>query len=147
MQFKTPWSIDADSKLTVSTHKDICKIYRILIYFSLDSIFSLGPIQNSLVKNWNINNFHNPNKYLQINFYNYNINLLLSLTKQSQLSTCIYYRLGTLNSNTINSNFHFIWSFCEIFARFLLFHVYYFMVNSNTVNSNFYYIKVNLTGV
>ena len=33
------------------------------------------------------------------------------------------YRSGTLNSNTVNSKFHLIRSFFEIFARFLLFHV------------------------
>ena len=34
-----------------------------------------------------------------------------------------FYRLGTLNSNTVNSKFHLIRSFFEIFARFLSFHV------------------------
>ena len=38
------------------------------------------------------------------------------------LYKCIY-RSGTVNSNTVNSKFHLIRSFCEIFARFLLFHV------------------------
>ena len=33
------------------------------------------------------------------------------------------YRSGTVNSNTVNSKFHFIRSFFEIFATFLLFHV------------------------
>ena len=33
------------------------------------------------------------------------------------------YRSGTVNSNTVNSKFHLIRSFFEIFARFLLFHV------------------------
>ena len=33
------------------------------------------------------------------------------------------YRSGTVNSNTANSKFHLIRSFCEIFARFLSFHV------------------------
>ena len=33
------------------------------------------------------------------------------------------YRLGTVNSNTVNSKFHLIRSFFEIFATFLLFHV------------------------
>ena len=33
------------------------------------------------------------------------------------------YRSGTVNSNTVNSKFHLIQSFCEIFARFLSFHV------------------------
>ena len=32
-------------------------------------------------------------------------------------------RSGTLNSNTVNSKFHLIRSFFEIFARFLSFHV------------------------
>ena len=34
-----------------------------------------------------------------------------------------HYRSGTLNSNTVNSKFHLIQSFFEIFARFLSFHV------------------------
>ena len=34
-----------------------------------------------------------------------------------------WYRSGTVNSNMANSKFHFIQSFCEIFARFLSFHV------------------------
>ena len=33
------------------------------------------------------------------------------------------YRSGTVNSNTVNSKFHVIRSFFEIFARFLSFHV------------------------
>ena len=33
------------------------------------------------------------------------------------------YRSGTLNSNTVNSKFHLIRGFFEIFARFLSFHV------------------------
>ena len=33
------------------------------------------------------------------------------------------YRSGTVNSNTVNLKFHLIQSFCEIFARFLSFHV------------------------
>ena len=33
------------------------------------------------------------------------------------------YRSGTVNLNTVNLKFHLIRSFCEIFARFLLFHV------------------------
>ena len=34
-----------------------------------------------------------------------------------------WYRSGMVNSNTVNSKFHLIRSFCEIFARFLSFHV------------------------
>ena len=34
-----------------------------------------------------------------------------------------WYRLGMVNSNMINSKFHLIESFFEIFARFLSFHV------------------------
>ena len=41
--------------------------------------------------------------------------------KWSELQT--YYRSGTVNLNTVNSKFHLIRSFFEIFARFLLFHV------------------------
>ena len=33
------------------------------------------------------------------------------------------YRSGTVNSNTVNSKFHLIWSFFLIWARFLSFHV------------------------
>ena len=33
------------------------------------------------------------------------------------------YRLGTVNSNTVNSKFHLIRSCCEYLARFLSFHV------------------------
>ena len=33
------------------------------------------------------------------------------------------YRSETLNSSMVNSKFHLIRSFCEIFARFLSFHV------------------------
>ena len=33
------------------------------------------------------------------------------------------YRLGTVNSNTVNSKFHLIRSFFEILARMLSFHV------------------------
>ena len=33
------------------------------------------------------------------------------------------YRSGTVNSNTVNSKFHLIQSFFDIFARFLSFHV------------------------
>ena len=33
------------------------------------------------------------------------------------------YRSGTVNSNTVNSKFHFIRSCCEYLARFLSFHV------------------------
>ena len=36
----------------------------------------------------------------------------------------VNYRSGKVNSNTVNSKFHLIWSFFEIFARFLSFHFY-----------------------
>ena len=57
---------------------------------------------------------------------------------QKQRSLIFYYRftiplhtcdtlnysiMGTVNSNTVDSKFHLIQSFCKIFARFLLFHV------------------------
>ena len=35
----------------------------------------------------------------------------------------LIYRSGTVNPNTVNSKFHLIRSFFEIFARFLSFHV------------------------
>ena len=34
-----------------------------------------------------------------------------------------YYRSGTVNSNTVNSKFHLIRSYCEYLARILSFHV------------------------
>ena len=42
---------------------------------------------------------------------------------ESQFVLFVVYRSGTVNSNTVNSKFHFIRSFFEIFATFLLFHV------------------------
>ena len=60
--------------------------------------------------------------YVSVNdeFYNvyvvYVVFFLKLLNKAS-------YRSGTLNSNTVNSKFHLIRSFFEIFARFLSFHV------------------------
>ena len=38
------------------------------------------------------------------------------------MEICLY-RSGTVNSNTVNSKFHLIRSFFEIFAKFLPFHV------------------------
>ena len=52
-----------------------------------------------------------------------------------------------VNSNTVNSKFHLIRSFFEIFATFLLISCLKRMVNSNTVNSKFHQFEVNLTGV
>ena len=49
----------------------------------------------------------------------------------------LYYRLGTVNSNTVNSKFHFIRSFCEMFC-------YHFPIISClqcTVNSYFHLIR------
>ena len=40
-----------------------------------------------------------------------------------QIQSKDWYRSGTVNLNTVNSKFHLIQSFCEIFARFILFHV------------------------
>ena len=34
-----------------------------------------------------------------------------------------FYRLGTLNLNMVNLKFYLIQSFCDIFARFPLFHI------------------------
>ena len=49
----------------------------------------------------------------------------------------LYYRSGTVNSNTVNSKFHLIRSYCEIF--------FYNFPNipclKNTVNSNFHLIQ------
>ena len=44
------------------------------------------------------------------------------------------YRSGTLNSNTVNSKFHLIRSFFQIFARFPIISCLKITVNSNTVN-------------
>ena len=50
--------------------------------------------------------------------------LLLSLiTVPYQGRMINHYRSGMVNSNTVNSKFHLIRSFFEIFARFLSFHV------------------------
>ena len=51
----------------------------------------------------------------------------LYLHVSGPIPTCdllgVNYSLGTVNSNTVNSKFHLIRSFFEIFARFLSFHV------------------------
>ena len=46
-------------------------------------------------------------------------------TKNIRLNAASYlhYRSVTVNSNTVNSKFHLIRRFCEIFARLLSFHV------------------------
>ena len=51
--------------------------------------------------------------------------LLARITNKFNDSSLVLssYRSGTVNSNTVNSKFHLIRSFCEIFARFLSFHV------------------------
>ena len=48
------------------------------------------------------------------------------------------YRLGTVNSNTVNSKFHLIQSFCELSVRCLP------IISSLkcTVNSNFHFIRI-----
>ena len=48
------------------------------------------------------------------------------------------YRSGMVNSNTINSKFHLIRSYCEYLARILSFHVLKCTVNSNMVSSKFH---------
>ena len=45
------------------------------------------------------------------------------LSEVWRISTNNNCRSGTVNSNTVNSKFHLIRSFCEIFARFLSFNV------------------------
>ena len=55
------------------------------------------------------------------------------------------YRSGTVNSNTVNSKFHLIRSFFQIFARFLSFSCLKWTVNSNMLNSKFHQFEVNLT--
>ena len=51
------------------------------------------------------------------------LELLEALVKKMSTTESTQYRSGTVNSNTVNSKFHLIQSFCEIFARFLSFHV------------------------
>ena len=53
------------------------------------------------------------------------LNFLKGIITLSKSTSCsdVYYRSGTVNSNTVNSKFHLIRSFFEIFATFLLFHV------------------------
>ena len=62
-------------------------------------------------------------------FINTHATFLLILVPHSCFLFCFStfnwnnYRSGTVNSNTVNSKFHFIRSFFEILARFLSFHV------------------------
>ena len=53
------------------------------------------------------------------------------------LSLCWAYRSGTVNSNTVNSKFHLIWSYCEIF----FYHFPNISCLKCTVNSNFHLIR------
>ena len=52
-----------------------------------------------------------------------NGDVLSESESESECESESEYRSGTLNSNTVNSKFHLIRSFFEIFARFLSFHV------------------------
>ena len=53
------------------------------------------------------------------------------------------YRSGTVNSNMVNSKFHLIWNFCEIFTRFLSFHVYnVWLIQAQLIQSS-----TNLKGI
>ena len=55
-------------------------------------------------------------------------------------TTCMYYagyRSGTVNSNTVNSKFHLIRSYCEIF----FYHIPNISCLKCTVNSNFHLIR------
>ena len=54
-----------------------------------------------------------------------------------------FYRSGTVNSNTVNSKFHLIRNFFEIFARFLLFHVY----NARLIWTGLIQSSTNLKGI
>ena len=47
----------------------------------------------------------------------------VELSLAEPLKSGFKYRSGTVNSNTVNSKFHLIRSFFEIFAKFLSFHV------------------------
>ena len=49
----------------------------------------------------------------------------------------LHYRLGTVNSNTVNSKFHLIRSYCEIF----FYHFPNISCLKCTVNSNFHLIR------
>ena len=48
-------------------------------------------------------------------------NFSCSHVSKERTLTC--YRSGTVNSNTVNSKFHLIRSYCEYLARILSFHV------------------------
>ena len=50
-------------------------------------------------------------------------NQFIDSYNNSDVGDFFNYRSGTVNSNTVNSKFHLIRSFFEIFARFLSFHV------------------------
>ena len=48
---------------------------------------------------------------------------LIEDNENSENVILIQYRLGTVNSNTVNLKFHLIRSYCEILAKILSFHV------------------------
>ena len=56
---------------------------------------------------------------------------------QYQSENSFYYRSGTVNSNTVNSKFHLIRSYCEIF----FYHFPNISCLKCTVNSNFHLIR------
>ena len=58
------------------------------------------------------------------------------VTHPTGMHSYYYYRLGTLNSNTVNLKFHLIQSYCEIF----FYHFPNISCLKYTVNSNFHLI-------
>ena len=81
-----------------------------------------------------------------------NLKNSVTVTDRNRVELCpclivvSYYRSGTINSNTVNSKFHLIRSFFEIFAKIAIISCLKCMVNFNMVNLKFHQFKVNLTG-
>ena len=64
--------------------------------------------------------------WIKIQLTNNNIHQIFNVRAiqiYANVAKFVYYRSDTVNSNTVNLKFHLIWSFFEIFARFLSFHV------------------------
>ena len=67
-------------------------------------------------------------RYVTIHFNRSEFLSLCEVEVYSDIGICVYctfeyYRSATVNSNRVNSKFHLIRSFFEIFDRFLLFNV------------------------
>ena len=62
-------------------------------------------------------------KSYEVNFINTKKSIHFSPPANEVWGKVMFYRSGTVNSNTVNSKFHLIRSFFEYLARFLSFHV------------------------